>query len=263
MCCTDSDDIGNDYSITISYDQLCRYTILYITGWSAGSDADRYSRRNIFFNSWLNDQCSHRSDYTEQQYTRNLYGYLYYGSCWWMCCTDSDDIGNDYSITISYDQLCRYTILYITGWSAGSDADRYSRRNIFFNSWLNDQCSYRSNYTEQQYTRNLYGYLYYGSCWWMCSTDSDDIGNDYSTSISYDQLCRYTILYITGWSAGSDADRYSRRNIFFNSWLNDQCSYRSNYTEQQYTRNLYGYLYYGSCWWMCSTDSDDIGNDHS
>ncbi len=41
-----------------------------------------------------------------------------------------------------------------------------------------------ASYSEQQHSRNLYGYQYDGSWWRMCSTDSDDIGNDHGSSCS-------------------------------------------------------------------------------
>ncbi len=97
----------------------------------------------------------------------------------------------------------------------------------------------------------------------MCSGNGYKSYYDHSPAISNDLLCRHTVLQFTGWSPGGDPDRYSGRNIFFNRRLNDQCRYGSHYSEQQYSGNIYGYLYNG-CWWrMCCTDSNHIGNDHS
>ncbi len=170
MCCTDSNDIGYHNYITCSYDQLCRHTILYFTGWSAGCNTDRDSRWNILIHCRINDRCGDRCHHTEHKHSRNLYGYLYDGSSRWMCRTDSDYIGHYNYITCSYDQLCRHTILFFTGRSAVCNTDRHSRWNIFIHCRINDQCSHRCDHTKYKYSRNLYGYLYDGRCRRMCCT---------------------------------------------------------------------------------------------
>ena len=211
-----SNHFSYDYNITCSYDQLCRHTILYITCRCAVCNTDGHSGRNVYSCTCrINDQCSDRSDHTEFKYSRNIYGYLYDGRRRRMCCTDSNDIGDDNNITSSYDQLCRHTILFITGWCAVCNPDGHSRRNIYSGTCrTDDQCRYRSNHTEQQYSRNIYGYLYDGSCRRMCCTDSDYISDGNNITCSYDQLCRHTILFITCRCAVCNTDRHSRWNIY-------------------------------------------------
>ena len=110
LCSSNSDKFYYYNYITCSNDQLCRNSILYFTCWCAGCNTDRHSGWNIFFYCRINNQCSNRSDHSEYKHCRNLYGYLYNGCRWRMCCTDSNDFC---TITLyrSYIQLCRNTIL--------------------------------------------------------------------------------------------------------------------------------------------------------
>jgi hypothetical protein len=185
MCGSNGDQFHYDYCITCSDDQLCRDTFLFLSCWSAGCDTDRDSRRNLFFYSWINNQCSDRSDHAKYKYSGNLYGYIYDGGRRRMCSTDGHYIGHDNNITCSDDQLCRDTFLFLSCWSAGCDTDRDSRRDLFFYSGINNQCSDRSDHAKYKYSGNLYGYIYDGGCRRMCSTDGHYIGHDNSTSGSY------------------------------------------------------------------------------
>ena len=59
-----------------------------------------------------------------------------------------------------------------------------------------------------------------------------------------------------------DSDGYSWRNVFIDCRINDRCGYWCNYSEHEHGRNLYCYLYNGCCGWMCSADSDNIGDNN-
>src|SRR5258708_36361016 len=114
-----------DYCITSGYDQLCRKSVLSNISRGSGSDADWYSRWNIFFYCRFNDRCCNWSDHTKYKHCGRIYDYLYNGFSGWMCCPDSDYLSYHNYITCSYDQLCGKSLLFFSRWYSGRDANQY------------------------------------------------------------------------------------------------------------------------------------------
>ena len=81
-------------SATISYSgaPFCKSV-----GTAPIGNENRYIRRKLFgFSCRFVNQFRHRSHYTINQYCRNLYSNLHYGSCQWMFCSNSHNFCNNY-----------------------------------------------------------------------------------------------------------------------------------------------------------------------